>query len=81
VAISWDDVRDLEQDYRDAEPEETEDEARARMLPAEREADLEYQALVERRAQPLKERGKRAQWGTWRKRKAGVVARRQRAGR
>jgi hypothetical protein len=77
--ITWQTVRDLGQDFRDAEPEESEEEARARMLPSEIEADLEYQALVERRAQPLKARGGKAAWGTWRK-KAGVVARKQRAG-
>lgn len=77
--MDWREVLELEQDYRDAEPEETTDEARARMLPDEVEADDAYRALVERRSQPLKERGGKAAWGTWRK-KAGSVARKQRAG-
>ena len=77
--ITWEDVRDREQDMRELEPEEeSEAEARRRMLPAELAADDAYAALVRRRAQPLRELGSRAQWGTWRRKKAGGKRRAER---
>lgn len=77
---TWSDLVDREKDLRaQVEEEESEESARSRMLPDELAEDDQYRALVERRAQPLKERGKRAAWGTWKK-KAGSVARRQRSG-
>lgn len=61
--------------------QESEEEARLRMTANELAQDDAYQELALRRAQPLKVNGSKGQWGTWRKRKAGSVARRARAGR
>lgn len=77
---TWSDVVDPEKDFRGGEPEESEEDARARMLPDELAQDDEYRQLALRRSQPLKVNGSKGQWGTWRKRKAGSVARRARAG-
>jgi hypothetical protein len=57
--VTWDDVRDLEKDLRALEPEEeSEAQARERMLPAEQQADDTYREQQGREARLEKRRGR-----------------------